>query len=157
MSIFSCLSKAESNVQTALKKEWDAIPQASKDEILIILKATNIIKANDTLNGDEIIALIEKETGKPFVDNWLTIVDKVAGSIGIEVPAGSTPSQTVTLIASALTPKSGDNWKDTVLHIAVYSLTNLIPGGTIVREIALPLIQWVFDNVFNKPATPVSA
>ena len=156
MSIFSCLSKAESNVQTALAKEWAAVPQADKDELLTILQATDIIKANPTLTGDGIIALIEKETGTTFVNNWLTVVDKVAGSLGITVPAGTAPVETVQLIASALTPKQGDNWGDTVLSIAVYSLTNLVPGGAIVREIALPLVQWVYDNVF-KPAKTTTA
>ncbi len=157
MSIFSCLKKAESNVQTALAKEWAAVPDGAKQEVLTILQATEIIKTNDTLNGDEILALITKETGATFVDNWLTIVDKVAGSMGINIPAGTPPVETVQKIASALTPKSGDNWGDTVLSIAVYSLTNLIPGGTIVREIAMPLLQWVYDNVFKPSKGSVTA
>lgn len=156
LSIFSCLSKAESNVQTALAKEWAAVPQADKDELLTILKATDIIKANNTLDGDGILALIEKETGSTFVDNWLTVVDKVAGSLGITIPAGTAPAETVQLIAAALTPKQGDNFGDTVLGIAVYSLTNLVPGGGIVRTIAIPLVQWVYDNVFKPSQTAVA-
>jgi hypothetical protein len=156
MSIFSCLSKAESNVQSALAKEWAAVPQADKDELLTILKATDIIKANSTLTGDAIIALIEKETNSTFATNFLGVVDKVAASMGINVPAGTAPVETVGLIASDIAPKSGDNWGDSILSIAVYSLTNLIPGGAIVREIALPLLQWVYDNVF-KPAKTATA
>lgn len=149
MKIFACLSKAESTVQTALQNEWAAVPDTAKNELLAILKATDVIKENNTLDGDGIINLIEKATGTQFVDNWMGIVDKVATSIGITIPAGSTPLQTVEIIAASLTPKQGDDWKDTVLRIAVYSLTNLIPGGAIVREVAIPLVQWVYDNVFK--------
>jgi hypothetical protein len=149
LSIFACLSKAESSVQSALAKEWASVPQADQDELLIILKATNIIKQNNTLNGDEIIALIEKETGSQFVDSWLTVIDKVAASLGITIPAGSTPVQTVQIIAAALTPKQGDNFGDTVLGIAAYTATNLFPAGVMVREVAIPLVQWVYDNVFK--------
>lgn len=152
MSIFSCLSKAESSVQTALANEWAAVPSQDKAELLVILQATNIIKANATVNGDTLLKLITAATGQTFVDNFLTIVSNVASSIGISIPNGSTPVQILQLIATDLAPRSGDNWADTVLRIASYTLSNLVPGGGIVREIAIPLVQWVYDNVF-KPAT----
>lgn len=153
LTIFSCLAKAESSVQTALKKEWDAIPQASKDEVLDILKATQVIKQSDTQPGEVILDVIAKATSQQFVDQWVTKLDSIAVSIGIEIPAGATNEQKLEAIVNNLTPRTGDNWGDTVLRIATYSLTNLIPGGVIVREVALPLIQWVYDNVF-KPSLP---
>lgn len=156
MSIFSCLKKAESNVQTALANEWAAVPTQDKTELLTILQATNVIKAAPagTL-GDDLLVQIIAATGKPFVDNFLTIVDKVAASIGITIPVGTSAVDTLELIANNLAPRSGDNWGDTVLRIASYALTNLVPDGGIVREIAIPLVQWVYDNVF-KPATTVT-
>jgi hypothetical protein len=155
MSIFSCLLKSESAVQKALANEWASVPVEAQTEILVILQATNILKANLSLNGDEILALITQAVGSKFVDSWTTIVDKVATSIGISIPADVTPVQTVELIARNLAPRNGDNWADTALRIAAYSLTNLIPGGTIVRTIAIPLVQWVYDNIF-KPATVIN-
>ncbi len=157
MSLFSCLSKAESSVQTALAKEWAAVPATDQNVILEILQMANVLKANNTLNGDAIVAAITKLLGQSFVTSFLGVVDKVAANIGIEVPASSTPVQTLQLIASSLTPKSGTSWEDEVLSIAVYSLTNLIPGGAIVREIAIPLVQWVFDNVFSGSAAATAA
>lgn len=154
MSIFACLNRAESNVQQALANEWAAVPSTAKSELLVILQATNIIKAYSNVDGDTLVSLISAATGQPFVDSFLAIVDKVATSIGVTIPAGATPVQTLQLIANYLTPKSGDNWGDTVLSIASYTLTNLVPGGGIVRQIAIPLVQWVYDNVF-KPATAV--
>ncbi|WP_158993480.1 hypothetical protein [Mucilaginibacter sp. L196] len=157
MSLFSCLSKAESNVQTALAKEWAAVPATDQNVILEILQMANVLKANNTLNGDAIVAAITKLLGQSFVTGFLGVVDKVAANIGIEVPAASTPVQTLQLIASSLTPKSGTSWEDEVLSIAVYSLTNLVPGGAIVRAIAIPLVQWVFDNVFNGSAAATAS
>lgn len=152
MSIFSCLSKAESNVQVALANEWAAVPAQDKTELLIILQATNIIKAAPAgISGGDLLAQIAASTGQPFVDSFLTIVDKVAASIGLEIPAGTSAVDTLGLIAAYLTPKSGDSWGDTILGIASYTLTNLVPAGGIVRTIAIPLVQWVYDNVF-KPA-----
>lgn len=152
MSIFSCLQSAESKVQKALAAEWAAIPANSKTELLIILQATNIIKAAPAgISGDDLLAQIATATGQPFVDSFLTIVDKVAASIGITIPAGTNAVDTLGLIASNLAPRTGDNWGDTVLRIAAYALTNLVPAGNIVRTIAIPLVQWVYDNVF-KPA-----
>lgn len=152
MSIFSCLSKAESNVQIALANEWAAVPTQDKSELLVILQATNIIKAAPAgISGGDLLAQIANATGQPFVDSFLTIVDKVAASIGLNVPTGTNAVDTLGLIAAYLTPKAGDNWGDTVLGIASYALSNLVPGGGIVREIAIPLVQWVYDNVF-KPA-----
>ena len=157
MSIFSCLSKAESNVQSALAKEWAAVPAADQNVILEILQMANVLKANNTLNGVAIIAAITKLLGSTFVNDFLDVVDKVAANIGIEVPAGSTPIQTLELIVSSLTPLSGTSWEDEVLKIAVYSLTNLVPGGEIVREIAIPLVQWVYDNVFSGSAAATTS
>lgn len=155
MSIFSCLSKAESSVQTALANEWAAVPAQDKTELLTILQATNIIKSAPAgISGGDLLVQIATATGQPFVDSFLTIVDKVATSIGLNIPAGTNAVDTLGLIANYLTPKAGDNWEDTVLGIASYALTNLVPGGGIVRSIAIPLVQWVYDNVF-KPAVTV--
>jgi len=152
MSIFACLASAESKVQKALANEWAAVPAVAKSEILVILQATNIIKAAPAgITGDALLVQIAASTGQPFVDSFLTIIDKVANSIGVTIPTGTSAIGTLELIAANLTPRSGDNWGDTVLRIASYALSNLVPGGGIVREVAIPLIQWVYDNVF-KPA-----
>lgn len=152
MSIFACLKKAENNVQTALANEWAAVPTQDKTELLTILQATNIIKSAPAgIAGDDLLAQIAASTGQPFVDSFLTIVDKVAASIGITIPVGASAVNTLELIAANLAPRTGDNWGDTVLRIASYALSNLVPGESIVREIAIPLVQWVYDNVF-KPA-----
>lgn len=152
MNIFACLQSAESKVQKALAAEWAAIPSDSKSELLVILQATNIIKAAPVgISGDDLLAQIAAATGQPFVDSFLTIVDKVAASIGITIPPGTDAVTTLELIAANLAPRTGDNWGDTVLRIGAYALTNLVPAGNIVRTVAIPLVQWVYDNVF-KPA-----
>ena len=156
MGLFDYISKGDGVVQEAFSQEWLALPDTSKAEILVILQATNIIKSNPALDGNSLLTLVAKSTGEPYVDSFLHIVPTVADSLGIIVPAGTTPVGIVSLITAFLTSKTLNSWDDAVLSLAVYTAVNLVTSGGLSREDALILVQWVYNNIY-KPATNVPA
>jgi len=154
MGLFDYVSKGDGVGQPALIQEWIALPDSSKAEILVVIQATNIIKANPALDGNALLTLVAKATGEPYVDSFLHIVPTVAEALGIVVPAGTSPVAVVSLITAFLASKTGNSWDDAVLALASYTAVNLVTGGGLSREDALTLMQWAYTNIY-KPAIVV--
>ena len=152
MNIFSKILGFFASLIPFFKSQYDKLPADQKADVQAAIQAGNVIKANVEKDAPAVLVFLEKELGTYATDKIAGILDKVASNIGL--PPAFDVEETLQNILDHLRPKTGSNWEDTVFDIVKYIAINLT-GGTLTRNIAIIIIQFVYDHVFVKATASV--
>jgi hypothetical protein len=132
-----------------LKSEYEKLSTDEKAKFDLVFTVTNIFKANVGKPGAALLQLIEQAIGPDATNQIAGVLKQTAISLNIDVTNVSDPATLAEMIAGHFKDKQGDAWKDAALSLSTYLFTYLI-GPTITREVAIPLVSFVYDEIFKK-------